>query len=177
MDVAFIATAVINIISDFAMLVLPIGSIWQLQMPKRRKMGLSAVFLTGLFACISSIMRLVESVRFSKTLDKTYASIPLGLWTIAEIGSGIICGCLPVVPRFYRHFVHKVSTQQNSDRYNVTPANSTKLSDLSDSTNQTKAWHDSTYSTHLPRGNYLVLDETNHDRQPPGKVSGAMDIP
>ena len=42
------AGAVINIISDFSILVLPIGKIWQLQMSPKRKLGVSAVFSTGL---------------------------------------------------------------------------------------------------------------------------------
>lgn len=42
------AGAVINIISDFSILVLPIGKIWQLQMSQKRKLEVSAVFSTGL---------------------------------------------------------------------------------------------------------------------------------
>ena len=43
-----IAGAVINVISDFLILVLPIGKIWQLQMSPKRKLGVSAVFTAGL---------------------------------------------------------------------------------------------------------------------------------
>ena len=47
-NVVVIATGAINIISDFSILVLPLSSIWGLQMPRRRKIALSAVFATGL---------------------------------------------------------------------------------------------------------------------------------
>lgn len=40
--------AMINVISDFAILVLPIGKIWQLHMSPRRKLGITAVFSAGL---------------------------------------------------------------------------------------------------------------------------------
>lgn len=42
-----ISSAVINCISDFVILLLPQGVIWRLQMPFRRKLGISAIFLTG----------------------------------------------------------------------------------------------------------------------------------
>ncbi len=46
--IVVIITAAINVISDFSILVLPLSSIWGLQMPRKRKIALSAVFATGL---------------------------------------------------------------------------------------------------------------------------------
>ena len=43
-----ITTGAINVISDFSILMLPLSSIWGLQMPRKRKIALSAVFATGL---------------------------------------------------------------------------------------------------------------------------------
>lgn len=42
-----ITSATMNCISDFVILLLPQGVIWRLQMPFRRKLGISAIFLTG----------------------------------------------------------------------------------------------------------------------------------
>ena len=42
------ASALLNVLSDFAILVLPISSVWSLQMPKEKKLGVIAVFATGL---------------------------------------------------------------------------------------------------------------------------------
>lgn len=47
-NAAIIATAAFNVISDFAILLLPMYSIWQLQLPKKRKVGICALFGTGL---------------------------------------------------------------------------------------------------------------------------------
>ena len=44
----FGATGVFNVISDFTLLLIPIWSIWQLQMKKSRKIAITAVFATGL---------------------------------------------------------------------------------------------------------------------------------
>ena len=43
-----IAGAAINVASDFAILALPIGSVWRLQMALRNKVGISAIFAVGL---------------------------------------------------------------------------------------------------------------------------------
>lgn len=40
--------AVVNIITDFSILCLPILGVWQLQLPIPKKIGISAVFMTGL---------------------------------------------------------------------------------------------------------------------------------
>lgn len=92
-----VITAAFNIVSDFCILLLPLGKIWRLQMPVRRKVGVSAVFAAGLLygflmsvkvwqiltigsACISSTMRLVVSISFVRTRDATYSLVPVGLW-------------------------------------------------------------------------------------------------
>ena len=50
-----IASVVINIVSDFLNLTLPLLAIWHLQMALKRKVAVSAVFATGLiYACIMS---------------------------------------------------------------------------------------------------------------------------
>jgi hypothetical protein len=43
-----VATGFFNIISDLAILVLPVRSVWKLQMPLRRKINISLLFGTGL---------------------------------------------------------------------------------------------------------------------------------
>ena len=47
-NILLITTGTINVISDFSILVLPLSSIWGLQMPRKQKIALSAVFATGL---------------------------------------------------------------------------------------------------------------------------------
>lgn len=60
MDVVNIAASVINSVSDFVILLLPQGVIWKLQMPFRRKLGISAIFLIGLlYVCAFLFIRLV----------------------------------------------------------------------------------------------------------------------
>lgn len=97
----FVATAGVNIVSDLSILVLPLFWVLQLHMPLRRKLGIMAIFCTGIFACISSIMRLATSVRNVNSPDVTYSLAKVTLWAVAEISSGLLVACLPVTPRIF----------------------------------------------------------------------------
>ena len=41
------STGVFNVISNFAIIILPIPSVWDLQVPMRKKVGIAAIFLAG----------------------------------------------------------------------------------------------------------------------------------
>ncbi|KAJ4294075.1 hypothetical protein N0V90_007764 [Kalmusia sp. IMI 367209] len=106
--------AVVNFISDISILVLPIWKVWQLQLSTAKKIGVTSVFSTGLFACIASIMRLFVTTRFIAKQNDVTLLVPAALWAEAEITSGIICGCLPAVPAIFRHFVPKLKSSIGS---------------------------------------------------------------
>lgn len=42
-----VATSAINVVSDFYILLIPLAAISNLQLPKKRKLGLFAIFFTG----------------------------------------------------------------------------------------------------------------------------------
>ncbi|KKK20684.1 hypothetical protein ARAM_000335 [Aspergillus rambellii] len=109
-NIPILVTSIINVVSDLLMLFLPIFCVWRLKMTKKKKLGISAIFAAGIFGCLSSIMRLVVSVRNSSTQDKTHDWYPEFLWTAAEVTCGILASCLPAIPTFFRHFFHKAKT-------------------------------------------------------------------
>ncbi|TVY57792.1 hypothetical protein LSUE1_G008639 [Lachnellula suecica] len=97
------ASAAVNSVSDIVILILPQPIIWNLNMSFRKKLGLSAIFSTGLLACIASAVRIYYGVKLASTGDYTwYASVFASIVPI-EIGFGIITGCLPVLPKFSHH--------------------------------------------------------------------------
>ncbi|KAA8643818.1 uncharacterized protein ATNIH1004_010593 [Aspergillus tanneri] len=108
-NAVILSNTIINSISDVSLLLLPIASIWRLQLNTWKKLGISGLFVTGLFACFASIMRLVIGVQKRNTKDMTYDWFPEFLWTSAEISSAIIAGSLPAVPAFFRYFSRKLS--------------------------------------------------------------------
>lgn len=42
-----IAVATINVVSDLSILILPIAKVWQLQMSRHKKIGVSTIFAAG----------------------------------------------------------------------------------------------------------------------------------
>ena len=123
-------------------------------------------------ACFSSIMRLITSVEVIHSQDLTYRLNEEYLWTyvsppstyqsktlthqissVAEIASGLLCGCLPILPQFFRHFILKVTSRyKTKGRTSKTSAASISGKPLASSDG---------LDTHppLPQGNYLELDE------------------
>lgn len=47
-------------------------------------------------------MRLYYAIRMQVNHDVTYESGPMGLWTLAEFATTIICGCMPTLPKFFQ---------------------------------------------------------------------------
>ena len=101
-NVAYAATGAVNVVSDLLILLLPMLAIWRLQMAPKRKLGVSAVFATGLMyvtiiqlpmfvvfqtkkyhysAFASSICRLVYTTKFFASPDLTYVEAEVGMWT------------------------------------------------------------------------------------------------
>ena len=101
-----VSSGVINVVSDFAILLLPVHKVWRLQMPWQKKWRILAVFAVGLFGCIAAVLRLVYSIELTEfsanaSPEQQLVTDKKGLWGFAEIALGIIAGCMPVLPRFF----------------------------------------------------------------------------
>ncbi|KAF1999972.1 hypothetical protein P154DRAFT_576603 [Amniculicola lignicola CBS 123094] len=117
-----IVSAAINTTSDFIILVLPQPVIWSLILNNKKKWGLSAVFLVGIFACICSILRTYYTTILYRTEDTTYWAARMGRWTDPEISAGFVVASLPMVPAFYKHlagssFISSISTSLRFSRW------------------------------------------------------------
>ncbi|KNG88687.1 hypothetical protein ANOM_003110 [Aspergillus nomiae NRRL 13137] len=94
--------SLLNAASDLIILILPQTRIWRLQMPLSRKVAVSAVFLFGVIACVSSIVKLAFAVSLMQNKENvSYYSWLEGVWPQPEIASGIVVACLPVLPKLF----------------------------------------------------------------------------
>lgn len=103
------ASAVFNVLSDVLILLLPMPCVWRLHLPLKKKVLMTMIFAAGLFACISSILRTYYTWKLAGSPDTSYNIVRMGLWTSAEIATGFIISCLPVVPKFFQTMWPKVS--------------------------------------------------------------------
>jgi hypothetical protein len=76
-----IAMGVINVVSDLLILIMPIWAILHLRISTKLKIGVSAIFGTGLLAFACSICRLAYTIPPLHSEDATYLFAPVGMWS------------------------------------------------------------------------------------------------
>lgn len=92
-----ITASVINIISDVAVVVIPLGSVWNLQMARKKKRALWALFGFGLLAPGASVARLsYQIVKFNSRNETVNLQITAHLAATEQV-IAIVAGCLPVI--------------------------------------------------------------------------------
>ena len=92
-----------SMLSDFAIAILPIPMVWNLKLPRRGKLLLSLVFLSGLIAfAVATARWLVGTIDLTVAADRTYLAGVAFLISVLEINTGIICGCTPTFRPLFR---------------------------------------------------------------------------
>lgn len=102
LDVA-VPQAVVGLAIDIYILVLPIIAVSQLNLPKRQKIGVILIFMTGLLACLSSLLSMYYRNILLRSKDVTWALMPVITVTLVEMFVGIICACTPAAAQSCRH--------------------------------------------------------------------------
>ncbi|KAI0814069.1 integral membrane protein [Xylaria sp. FL0064] len=82
--------------TDLYVITIPLTSVARLNLSTARKIGLVALFATGLLACSFSFASLVSRAVFFHDPDVFWASGQPYALAVAEINLGIICACIPV---------------------------------------------------------------------------------
>lgn len=121
-------------------------------------------------------MRLIITVQNSDVEDLTYAWFGEFLWTCvhspdlmyamlisarsAEITSGIICSCFPVLPSFFRHLYGKATIKRHNDNSALFSYHESTIQPPAVQTTS-NLWNDPNDSRLLQR-TYLELQERNY---------------
>ncbi len=124
-DIGATIIAAFNVLTDFAILILPMPLLYRLQKPTKQKIQIMGMFLLGGFVCFASIYRCIVihelshadpscKYRFPASrhmwcsidpvADFTAGSdVPVNIWTMVELCIGIVSACLPTMrPLFSR---------------------------------------------------------------------------
>ena len=91
------SNAIISIILDIWMLVLPLYEIFHLQLSWRKKISVAIMFFVGTFVTVVSALRLHSLVLFAASSNPTWDQTEVIRWSNIEINIGIICACLPTL--------------------------------------------------------------------------------
>jgi hypothetical protein len=116
-----VACASVNAVLDIYVLLVAIPSLWMLQMPTKRKIGVVLILLTGTMSCACSILALYLRVTLGNSDPSRRQVLPLVI-TILEPLIGIITACLPAMPALWV----KVSSTAGSSFRNLFSAFSTR---------------------------------------------------
>ncbi|KAJ3497317.1 hypothetical protein NLG97_g1998 [Lecanicillium saksenae] len=109
----FICAAPVNIVTDLAILALPIPVLTGMRLPPRQKTILIMTFTIGIFVTIVDVIRIYylqqaigssysssadnKDDRFGAHADFAYnASLSL-MWSVVEVNLGITCACIPTL--------------------------------------------------------------------------------
>ncbi|KAL4877583.1 hypothetical protein BJY04DRAFT_221955 [Aspergillus karnatakaensis] len=127
----FTILAVVNILTDVAILALPVKPVLGLQMKPKRKLQVLSIFLLGGTVCAFSTVR---AVVMSKTEpgDPSYNGTPSAIWSLVECSVGIAAACLPTLSPLFKKREKNTSGTDGSEKA-LYPGLSPSLSERSDS--------------------------------------------
>ncbi|KAH7014023.1 hypothetical protein B0J12DRAFT_443794 [Macrophomina phaseolina] len=106
----FIASAVVSVIQDAAVCILPLLVVRRLQMPRKQKWALGAIFGIGFFLCLCGTMRVGYMYKvYYQSYDTTWEALPVWCWTLVETHFAIICASAPALKLFFRRVLQPTS--------------------------------------------------------------------
>ncbi|EED18206.1 integral membrane protein [Talaromyces stipitatus ATCC 10500] len=93
-----IAASVINVCTDFMTTVVPMPLIWKLQLPRRQRLAVIAIFGIGITVTIASSVRTYYAwMNTFGSYDATWYGWATGLSASVEINMGLICASAPAL--------------------------------------------------------------------------------
>lgn len=97
----YLANAITFVIMDILALLLPLGAVFNLRMPMRKKWELAGLFGLGLFVCVASFVRITTLFGFNVEPDPTWVTVNSHIWSMIEVNVGIITVCIPTIKPFF----------------------------------------------------------------------------
>ncbi|RBR26805.1 uncharacterized protein FIESC28_00386 [Fusarium coffeatum] len=130
---SFTGYAVVTIVADIVVAVLPIPVLLKLEIKLAKKIGLIAIFTLGIFTTVCSIQRYRQIDRIQDPKDGN--STMLVLWGTIEFNVGNIVSSLPFLAPIFikraRQYRSKPSSHNTPSRSKGLRSNGYKLKDLS----------------------------------------------
>ncbi|KAJ2994930.1 hypothetical protein NUW58_g1415 [Xylaria curta] len=105
-----LTSALINLIFDIAILILPQTVIWRLNMSRRRRAGVSIVFIIGLLAVASAVLRIAFGAAYVSNIDYTYILSSQAILCIAEVTAGFLVFASPAAPKPVLHLFQQATS-------------------------------------------------------------------
>ncbi|CUS08590.1 unnamed protein product [Tuber aestivum] len=105
LELLYYINSALYIFADVVVTVLPLPILSKLELPKRQKWGLCALFSLGGFVCATGIIRVVELPAPHLSKDVTWEIASAMIWYYVEAAFIIIAACGPALKPFFRLYV------------------------------------------------------------------------
>ncbi|KAL8791061.1 MAG: hypothetical protein Q9213_000268 [Squamulea squamosa] len=105
LEAAVISTGVLNALTDFVILGLPVRYIWRLHSSFAHKLQLMGMFLLGGFVCVTSIARVVAVTGMTFN-DGSWVNTYPAIWSFIETSIAVISACLPTLRPVYKYVLY-----------------------------------------------------------------------
>ncbi|KAF2872470.1 major facilitator superfamily domain-containing protein [Massariosphaeria phaeospora] len=149
----YLSSAPLNIVTDLAILFLPMPILTSMRLPKKQKIILIATFGFGVFVAAVDVVRIAylqtaarENLRATHQNESTngtdsrnsndfswYASFSF-MWSAIEINVGIMCGCVPALkPLVHRFLPHWLIDQTLRNKSVIHTSDDSKIPNVQDS--------------------------------------------
>ncbi|KAL4769508.1 hypothetical protein BDW60DRAFT_224763 [Aspergillus nidulans var. acristatus] len=102
------SNSAIHIFTDIVLLIFPMPVLKNLQLPRRQRLALMAVFALGAFVLVTSILRLKSLLVISDSDDPTYDNVGAATWSAIECNVAIMCACLPTTRAFISKLIPRL---------------------------------------------------------------------
>ncbi|KFY63854.1 hypothetical protein V496_03640 [Pseudogymnoascus sp. VKM F-4515 (FW-2607)] len=107
-------SATFSIILDVLTLILPLPSLYKLEMSMKKRIQIMMMFSVGVFVTIVSFVRIRAFTKYANTTNLTQDYVELGYWSTIEVPVGVICACMPSIRALFRNvFPSLFGTTQN----------------------------------------------------------------
>ncbi len=99
----------LNILTDFLLAIaIPAPMLWSLNVTTRTRVSLLGILGLGLFACVAAAVKTSYLVNYGNLADWLWDSRNITIWTVVELGVGIVAGSLPSLRPLVRNFLGSV---------------------------------------------------------------------
>lgn len=113
-------TSTINTIFDFIIFFLPLPTLFDLKMERKKKVSLIFTYCVGSLAIACSIIRLRNMIYFRGVGDFTYQASMVPVWGAIECNAGIICGSFPYIMPLIKRMSGSIIESVSMSRVNPT---------------------------------------------------------
>ncbi|CEL11520.1 hypothetical protein ASPCAL14622 [Aspergillus calidoustus] len=114
--------SIVNVVTDVAILALPVKPVLSLHLKLSRKLQVLGMFLTGGVVCVFGVLRAIAMSSLSM-VDASWAAVGASIWSFTEISVGIVAACLPLLGPLFRNRDSPGAAKASASCGHVCPGN------------------------------------------------------